>query len=134
MRPAASQWLNAAKEDIIVIESVRNNEHATGAASFHAQQCVEKSLKALLEENRVRIPRIHDLKRLFSLTECYLKADYDENTVDKLNTLYIESRYPGSFGLLPNGRPTLDDVKEFYEFAKNILEAVKQHLSTTRPS
>jgi hypothetical protein len=36
-----------------------NNELTTGASSFHAQQCIEKSLKAVLEENRVNIPRIH---------------------------------------------------------------------------
>jgi len=81
MKNGTSEWLNSAREDIIVIESVMNNELTTGASSFHAQQCIEKSLKAVLEENRVNIPRIHDLKRLFSLTENFLKMDYDEKII-----------------------------------------------------
>ena len=129
MRYSTSGWLNSAQEDIIVIESVMHNENTTGAASFHAQQCIEKSLKAVLEENRVNIPRIHDLKRIFSLTETYFQEEYDEEIIDKLNTLYIESRYPGAFGLLPYGSPTLEDVKEFYEAAKNIVESVKRYIA-----
>jgi hypothetical protein len=38
----------------------------------------------------------------------------------------IESRYPNEFGLLPSGKPTLDDAGEFYEFAKKIYEKAKQ--------
>ena len=42
----------------------------------------------------------------------------------KINDLYIDSRYPGDLGLLPYGKPTLEDVKEFYDFAKEIFYKV----------
>lgn len=128
MKQSTEEWLRSAKEDLIVIKSVIKNELTTSAASFHAQQCVEKSLKAILEENGAKIPKIHDLEKLFSMIKSYVAISFNEKTVDKLNTLYIESRYPGAFGLLPYGRPALEDVKEFYSFAKNILESVKAHL------
>ena len=38
--------------------------------------------------------------------------------------LYIESRYPGDMGLLPNGKPTLANAKEFYNEAENIFNQV----------
>ena len=42
-----------------------------------------------------------------------------------LDDLYIDSRYPGDLGLLPNGKPTLTDAEEFYEFAKDVYNKVK---------
>lgn len=130
MKQSTLEWLKSAQEDLVVIECVMDNRIATGAASFHAQQCVEKSLKAIIEENSERISKIHDLKKLFSMTKPYVQIDFDEKTVAKLNTLYIESRYPGALGLLPHGKPTIEDVREFYLFAKNIFETVKNRLES----
>jgi HEPN domain-containing protein len=113
-----------------VVESLLQSKLATGAASFHAQQCVEKSLKAVLKEYRKTVPKIHDLDKLFSEIKSYIDIDFDEIIVNKLNTLYIESRYPGAFGFLPNGKPALHDVDQFYVFAKGIYEKVKAHLTT----
>jgi len=42
----------------------------------------------------------------------------------KINELYTESRYPGDLGLLPQGKPTLQDAKEFYDFAQEVFERV----------
>ena len=41
-----------------------------------------------------------------------------------LDELYIESRYPGDMGLLPNGKPRVEDAKEFYVFASSLFEEV----------
>ena len=46
-----------------------------------------------------------------------------------MDDLYIESRYPGDLGLLPNGKPTIADAEEFYNFAKEIFEKVKNILA-----
>ncbi|MBF0413437.1 MAG: HEPN domain-containing protein [Desulfamplus sp.] len=51
MKPSVSAWLEASEEDLSVVKALLQSKLATGAASFHAQQCVEKSLKALLEEH-----------------------------------------------------------------------------------
>lgn len=124
MKETAGEWLRAAQEDLTVIESIRNNPIATGAASFHAQQCIEKCLKAILEQVHGEVPRVHDLETLFGKTQEVFPIEYEESTVDALNTLYIESRYPGAFGLLPYGRPTIDDVERFYILARTIFEKV----------
>jgi HEPN domain-containing protein len=46
----------------------------------------------------------------------------DEEILEDLNDLYIDSRYPGDMGLLPYGKPTLKDAKEFYTFANDIFQ------------
>lgn len=48
----------------------------------------------------------------------------ESDVLDILNQLYIDSRYPGSFGILPYGKPTLTDAKRFYEFAMDIFDKV----------
>jgi len=48
-----------------------------------------------------------------------------EDWLERLDDLYIEARYPGELGLLPNGKPSIDDARKFYEFAKDIFDQVK---------
>ncbi|MBF0232525.1 MAG: HEPN domain-containing protein [Desulfamplus sp.] len=133
MRPSVLAWLDASEEDLSVAQALLESQLATGAASFHAQQCVEKSLKALLEEYTKTVPKIHDLDKLFFKVKDYIHIETNDDfeaIINKLNMLYIESRYPGAFGFLPDGKPTLEDVAEFYAFAKNIYDAVKNHLNS----
>ncbi|MFH0925096.1 MAG: hypothetical protein V1872_05600 [bacterium] len=40
----------------------------------------------------------------------------------------IESRYPAELGLLPKGKPTLQESKEFFIFAKDAFNKVKRIL------
>lgn len=117
----ASEWLKASKLDLENISYIIKVEHLTPVVAFHAQQSIEKSLKAIIESQNKKIPKQHDLLRLKSIVEGFLDDKYDD-ILDSLNQLYIDSRYPGEMGLLPNGQPTLLDAKEFYDFASFIYE------------
>jgi HEPN domain-containing protein len=44
----------------------------------------------------------------------------DAEMADLLDKLYIDTRYPGDFGLLPDGKPTSEKARVLYRFAKNI--------------
>ena len=126
-RTLAKEWLSAAKDDLMTIMAILNNEHLTNIVAFHAQQSIEKSLKSILEYNGETIPRKHDLLVLSALTSRYLTLN-DIKLLDTLNDLYTESRYPGDLGLLPNGKPSIDDAKGFYEFARDVYESVNSLL------
>ena len=117
------EWIRASKIDLESIKYIISVEHLTSIVAFHAQQSVEKALKALILSNALRIPKIHSLNKLFKLLEKDLTLD-DFETIDMLDDLYIESRYPGEIGLLPYGQPTLQDAKEFYDFAMEIFKKV----------
>ena len=116
------EWLKASLLDLKNIEKIIDDEFLTPVIAFHSQQAIEKSIKALLEYSNKEIPKIHKIQTLVDIAELNLKNH--EDTIQLLDELYINSRYPGDMGLLPYGNPTLSDAKEFYDFALNIFNKV----------
>jgi HEPN domain-containing protein len=106
--------------DLRSIERMLDEEFLAPVACFHAQQCVEKSLKAILEEKGVRPPKTHDVLRLYGLVSETVGLELDLRTLQVLNDLYVDARYPGELGLLPYGRPSPEDARQFYEFAAKV--------------
>jgi hypothetical protein len=41
-----------------------------------------------------------------------------------IDSVYIESRYPASLGLLPNGHPTFKESKKAIEIVQKVLSAL----------
>jgi len=126
----AKAWLMAAKDDLILLDDIKNNSHITNLIAFHSQQAIEKSLKAIIEYQNQEVPKTHKLQRLFDLVD--IEIDLDDRLIHLLDELYIDSRYPSEFGLLPYGKPTLEDAKEFYEFALSVFEKVCEILKTDK--
>ena len=121
----AKEWLKASYLDLESIKHIIKVEHLTSIAAFHAQQSIEKSLKALIEYEGKQVPKQHDLIKLKTLVADILDIE-EEDLLDSLNSLYIDSRYPGELGLLPYGQPTLEDAKEFYKFSLRVYEDVEK--------
>jgi len=128
----AKEWLKASQDDIKVISNIIDLGDLTHIVAFHSQQSVEKSLKALLEYQNKPVPKIHKITKLITSIDGFIV--YDKELINLLDSLYIESRYPGDMGLLPYGKPTLEDAKEFYEFANDIFEKVCQILEVDKDS
>ncbi len=122
------QWLDSALMDLKSIEKIMDDAFLTPIACFHSQQCVEKTLKAALESLGYDIPKTHDLIRLYELIPQKINIDVDLEQLQIVSDLYIETRYPGDGGLMPDGKPTLQDVNEFYKIAKEIYEAFRHIL------
>jgi HEPN domain-containing protein len=128
MKIATADWLRSAKADLETIDAILGKPTLTAMVAFHAQQCVEKCLKALLEEfdfDPGRTGRSHNLLTLKALVEQKCSIDMDEDTLSLLNKLYIGARYPGEFGLLPEGAPTIEEAQEFARFAAEVKGKVK---------
>ena len=120
-RQMALEWLKAARDDLMVIEEISDNELLTHMIAFHSQQALEKVFKAMIEYRMERVPKQHDLLLLQEKVGADLPNE-NEDILEALNELYIESRYPGSLGLLPNGKPTQAEALEFYIFVKKVFE------------
>ncbi len=117
----AKEWLKASKVDLDSVEHLMKLPHLTAVAAFHAHQSIEKSFKALIEYQGLRVPKQHDLIKLKKQLENLFEfSDDDEDTLDSLNALYIDARYPGELGLLPYGQPTKNDIALFYNLALTI--------------
>ena len=130
MRFMTGECLKAAEYDLKTIEAIIDNEFLTPTIAFHCQQCVEKCFKAILEEYEQEPVKIHNLKTLHNKVSQFVDLQIDWSVVSKLDELYIESRYPGEAGLLPNGKPSMDEAKSFYEFAENIHKSIKLSFET----
>lgn len=128
MREITKKWLEEASLDIESITYIIQNDRLTGHVAFHAQQAIEKSLKASMEEFEIRIPKIHSLSKLLNLCPQIIEIDLDDDIVIALDSLYIESRYPGEFGLLPGGKPSQKQAQMFYDFALEVYLAIKNQL------
>ncbi len=122
MKKITQAWLDAARDDLRAIDRLVDDELLTNVTAFHAQQSVEKVFKALLEQNEVPVRKTHSLIQLLGMTSgTYAELlDVDTTILNLLDQLYTDSRYPNEFGLLPDGKPTLEEAAGFSAFAQNI--------------
>ena len=117
----ADEWLKAGKSDLDVIEQIIDQQHLKHMVAFHAQQCIEKCLKAGIETNNVRVPKTHSIDRLVELLGQYMDLSelaLNQEEIDMLDDLYIEARYPGEMGLLPDGMPSKKQSDSLAKAAK----------------
>jgi len=134
MKKISEEWLKAAKDDLRVADKIIADEALTHMVAFHSQQCIEKSLKAVMEEYGIDLVKIHNLERLLAIVKNHVKIDVDIVLIEKMDKLYIDSRYPADFGLLPDGKPTIEDAEEFDDAASSVYEVVKTNLEKTLES
>jgi HEPN domain-containing protein len=120
-----NQWLIKANEDIFVIEYLSKEEPGTftSAICFHAQQAVEKFLKAFLLFNSCEIKKVHDVD--FLLEECK-KIDqnsFREVDLKNLTEYSVNARYPDDFII-----PLVEDALYYKELAITIKTVIEKLL------
>jgi HEPN domain-containing protein len=130
MKKGTKVWLDFAHRDLEAARLLVDSEYVSNVVLFHAQQCVEKCLKALLEENGVSVPHIHSVVKLNSLVteETEISLILDEDELDLVDAVYIDTRYPSSLGLLPSGFPTKEDAREILGIAEKVYNETSKHL------
>jgi len=125
MKKQVKQWLRYAEIDLLSAEKLLNEEELTRSVTFHSHQAVEKSLKAILENEDIRIPKTHDLEKLYGvILKQGIKLELEEDILAQLNDVYIDSRYPGDPGLIPEGVPSREKANEFFNAAGKIYAKV----------
>jgi len=129
MKKQAEDWVFFADKDLQAAEIIINDEYPlTNIAAFHCQQAIEKYLKAYIIEKKGSLTRIHDLIKLNAIVNEIKNLDIDEKKLIVLNEVYLDSRYPGDLGLMPDGMPTNDQAKEFIEFVNEIKITIVNEL------
>ena len=122
MKDITKQWILFAKSDIICCRNNLSDEFLTNIVAFHSQQTVEKCFKAILEENGIKLPLIHNLVRLYAKIKDIVSFSIDLDALTTLDEVYTTSRYPGDLGILPDGKPSRTEAETMYEFAKQIYD------------
>ena len=110
MKATTREWVRCAEEDFDVAQALlrRRTKTAANSIGFHCQQCVEKYLKARLEEAGRPVPRTHDLVALLQLllTLEPLWAPFAP-ALRRLNDYAVKFRYPGHTATRVDARQAL---------------------------
>jgi HEPN domain-containing protein len=97
MNEVVAEWVKKAEAGARTAE--REAQATDGpnwdAVCFHAQQAVEKYLKAILQQRGISFPRTHDLVILLQLLEGRQRESPFRDDAELLTTYAVEFRYPG---------------------------------------
>jgi HEPN domain-containing protein len=129
MKKETECWLNAAEDDLGVIREIIGNGNLTNMVAFHSQQAIEKCMKAILEEREANVLRTHNIITLRGKVEKYIDIGVCQDIFDQINELYIDSRYPTDIGLLPQGKPSMEIAREFFDVSIEICSKIRGYLS-----
>ncbi len=125
-RHVVAQWVSKAEEDLTVAEYLLTMGERCPFATvcFHAQQLVEKYLKALLASHSVPFPKTHDLAELASALPKSQALPVDSAELGLLKRYAVESRYPGDWEPI-----TRQESDEAVRIAKRVRETIRARLS-----
>ena len=114
MSPVTQEWVDKAEEDFNVAlrESRARKFRSFNAVCFHAQQCVEKYLKARLQEAGTAFPKTHSLPMLLNLA-CVLEPLWSalHPQAARLNVFAVAYRYPGTNATKVEAKQALADCR-----------------------
>lgn len=93
-KTVAQLMLESAHQDLAACTLLSTGAGIKDAVvGFHAQQAVEKSLKAVLSARAVEFRRTHDLVTLLDLLQDHGLVPPDADWLDELNPYAVEARY-----------------------------------------
>jgi HEPN domain-containing protein len=132
-RRAAEAWLADAHADLANARSLsahRDEGTAPFASAFHAEQAVEKGVKALLVWHAVDFPPRHDLGLLVGLVPP--GATIRDRNVGGLSVYAVEQRHVAgaSNPMSLNERPTWDEAEEAITEATGALSRLSADLAS----
>jgi len=93
----ANAWLAKADDDLLVAQHllIDTDSWAFGSACYHAQQCAEKAVKAVLSGKGIHFPKTHDITELVALLPTGLDIGLTPDEQDLLSDYAMTTRYPG---------------------------------------
>ena len=116
-------WVDRAEEDWLLARSAfRRKVPLIYGTTFHAQQCTEKYLKALLLSRRQAFPRTHDLIALHDLCIRHgLSGPVDQGKLERLAAYAVQVRYPREDPIVDEAREALQIAQEVRRWARAVV-------------
>ena len=97
-------------------------EWIQNAAGFHAQQCIEKYLKAFLQKHNKPFLKIHDLLTLMESCLTFIpELELQKKLLAFLNQFSVAFRYPGESA-------NREQAKKAIKAMKIIVQILQAHL------
>lgn len=115
MKPITQEWLDKAEGDWRAAQSlfrVRKDPNFD-VICYLTQQCVEKYLKACLEEGGLAFPKTHNLPHLLQLVvQIAPQLSRLQQQTLSLNIYLVEFRYPGKSATKAQAKQAIKDCRE----------------------
>ncbi len=119
------EWVTKADNDLKTAAHTLTlgKDCPTDTVCFHAQQCVEKYIKALLTLRAKPFPKTHDIRALRGLLPPKLRPNLDSKVQDRLTEFATVMRYPGAGPDI-----SLSEARKSVGVARRVRREVRRHL------
>jgi HEPN domain-containing protein len=116
------EWVVKAENDLKTAAFILTlgAESPTDTACFHAQQCVEKYLKAMLIFCGTQFPKTHDIERLVGLLPQDVLSSWALEEQRRLTQYATVTRYPGAYEPI-----TLREARRAVRIARSVRKAIR---------
>lgn len=124
MKPTTREWVEKAEADLATAcrELRARRQPNYDAVCFHAQQCVEKFMKARLIEAGLRFGKTHDLEELLDLVIPVEPLwDSFRSALNRLNSYAVNFRYPGESATHEIARTAVGDARSICKMIRDSL-------------
>lgn len=120
-KPNPSDWIFFADGDLAIARDAMGQK-LYHIVCFHAQQAVEKMLKAYLVKRDGVVPKTHALADLYQrIVTTLSQLQRYETAIEVLDRYYTATRYPDVLpGSLEEGLPTEQDARQAIADAKKL--------------
>ena len=128
------QWVQKAENDLqAATYTLRLEEDCpTDTVCFHAQQCIEKYVKALLVLHAIEFPWTHNLGVLIACLPQASRPQLTPEEQELLTDYATTTRYPGDYEAIP-----LNEARRAVRLARQVRQTIRKQLprqTTRRPS
>jgi HEPN domain-containing protein len=119
------EWITKADHDLIAASQILKLGKATPTETvgFHAQQCVEKYLKAILVYRGISFTKTHEIPTLMALVPRRYRPALDPVMQDRLTDYASTTRYPES-----EPDVTLTEARKAAAAARRVRREVRMRL------
>jgi HEPN domain-containing protein len=122
---AVSEWVLKAENDLTSAKVLLRTgaKCPTDTTCFHAQQCVEKYIKAVLVLRGIAFARTHNIRVLMHLLGEKPQFVLEPGVQDRLTDYATASRYPGEDEPI-----TLAEARQAVGIARSVRRAIRRLL------
>lgn len=119
------EWVNKAENDLkaAAFTLELDEECPTDTVCFHAEQVVEKYLKALLVFNGTPFPKTHNIEDIMALLPPNCRPKLDDKDQDRLTEYATVIRYPGDYEQI-----SLEEAKKTVRIARRVRTQIRKLL------
>lgn len=124
MNPLTLEWIEKAEGDYTTVQLLQQSPISSkDVICFHAQQCIEKYLKAWLQEANILVPRTHSLEELLNLIVPTIPGWRSWlSDFSALSEHAVDFRYPGKSATAENAEHAVKICNQVRQAVRKVLK------------